>query len=228
MKTSVTADSSKRPAVSVFTSTVQVPSANPSKRRKLIDVEMQNRENVHINLHEPLRPSIPMRVKGSAPFFSPITAAHSIAAEAKSILPGTTVAAPINLVKPIPLHRSNTALLATKGKAVVSKDPVQRKSNMCAVQTVRRAGSGTGTETETEREKGAVSEKGAGAGAGRREVRCVEVVRRKSDREALPGHQCTECSAYYEALVQQGMVTEGGLEEMLKNCSRHKVRLDPV
>jgi hypothetical protein len=72
-----------------------------------------------------------------------------------------------------------------------------------------------------DREKGTSSE--VGAGAVRREVKCVEVVRKKSEREALPGHQCTECAAYYEALLQQGMVTETGMQEMLQTCSRHKV-----
>jgi hypothetical protein len=215
--TSVTADSSKRPAMNVFTCTAQGMSANTAKRRKLTD-ETQNRENVHINLREPYRPSIPMHVKGSA--LKGSSAAASSNAEANSILSSVPcAAAPGPLEMSNPLRRSSTAALAPNGRVVAIKDPIQRRSSMSALQTSIRAGTRTGTVID--REKGTSSE--VGAGAVRREVKCVEVVRKKSEREALPGHQCTECAAYYEALLQQGMVTETGMQEMLQTCSRHKV-----
>ena len=62
---------------------------------------------------------------------------------------------------------------------------------------------------------------------GGRVVRCVEVVRKKSEREALRGHQCSECGPYYTALMQQGILSEENMEEMLRNCSRHKARWSP-
>ena len=62
---------------------------------------------------------------------------------------------------------------------------------------------------------------------GGRIVRCVEVVRKRSEREALRGHQCSECAAYYTALMQQGIVSEENMEEMLRQCSRHKARWSP-
>ena len=62
---------------------------------------------------------------------------------------------------------------------------------------------------------------------GGRVVRCVEVVRKKNEREALRGHQCSECAAYYTALVQQGIVSEENMEEMLQQCSRHKAKWSP-
>jgi hypothetical protein len=218
-RTSVTADSSKRPAMNVFTCTTQGLSENTAKRRRLTD-ETQNRENVHINLREPYRPSIPMHVKGSALKGSSLSAASLSNAEANSILSSVPcAAAPGTLEMSNPLRRSSTAAHAPNGGVVAIKDPIQRRSSMSALQTSVLAGTRTGTVTD--RERGTSFE--VGTGAGRREVKCVEVVRKKSERKALPGHQCTECAAYYEALLQQGMVTETGMEEMLQMCSRHKV-----
>ena len=60
------------------------------------------------------------------------------------------------------------------------------------------------------------------------EVRYVKLVRKKEDeREALRGHQCTEFSAYHDALVRQGIVIEENLGEMLQRCSRHRARWSP-
>jgi hypothetical protein len=216
--TSVTAASSKRPAVNVFISAAKGLSENTAKRRKLAD-ETQNRVNVHINLREPYRPTIPMHVKGSA-FEGSSSASTSSAAGASSILSSAPhTSAPGTSEMSNQLRRSSTAALAPKGGVLAAKDPIQRRRSMSAVQTMNRAGMRTGTVTD--REKGAGSE--IGTGTGRREVKCVEVVRKKTEREALPGHQCTECAAYYAALLQQGMVTETGMEEMLLKCSRHKV-----
>lgn len=209
----------------MFTSTAHALSESTLKRRKLRDFETQNRENVHINLREPYRPSIPMQTKGSA------CKGASSETDAKAAFCSTAVAAAVAAVNPIPsnstciaphtsensntLRRSSTASLVPKGKAFATKDPIQRRSSMSAAQTTVRPGTGMGMGMGTDREKG--------TGTGRKEVKCVEVVRKKSEREALPGHQCTECAAYYEALLQQGMVTETGMEEMLQKCSRHKV-----
>ena len=59
------------------------------------------------------------------------------------------------------------------------------------------------------------------------EVRYVKLVRKKDEREALRGHQCTEFSAYHDALVRQGIVIEENLGEMLQRCSRHRARWSP-
>lgn len=59
------------------------------------------------------------------------------------------------------------------------------------------------------------------------EVKVIEVVRNKEARAALPGHSCTECAKYFEALVQQGVVNDENLKEMMRQCSRHKSRWTP-
>lgn len=58
-------------------------------------------------------------------------------------------------------------------------------------------------------------------------VKCIEVVRNKRAREDLPGHECEQCSKYYSALQQQGIVTDESKSDMLKVCSRHKGRWTP-
>lgn len=55
----------------------------------------------------------------------------------------------------------------------------------------------------------------------------VEVVRKKSDRENLPGHECDECYKYFAALEQQGICSPSSKAEMLQKCSRHKSRCTP-
>jgi hypothetical protein len=52
----------------------------------------------------------------------------------------------------------------------------------------------------------------------------VDVVRNKAAREALPGHTCRECAAFYEAMVEQGIVTEDNRSMFLQSCSRHKAQ----
>jgi hypothetical protein len=93
-----------------------------------------------------------------------------------------------------------------------------------ATGTGRERGTGTGRETGSSR--GLCVDTGIRKGIGKdgkKIVKCVEVVRKKSEREGLPGHKCTECTAFYGALQQQGIVSEDGMEEMLQRCSRHKV-----
>lgn len=60
-----------------------------------------------------------------------------------------------------------------------------------------------------------------------RQDRCIEVVRNRTDRAALPGHTCAECEAFYHAMVQQGIVTEENKKMFLQSCSRHKARWTP-
>ena len=47
----------------------------------------------------------------------------------------------------------------------------------------------------------------------------VEVVRKKSDREALPGHTCEECERYYRALQQVGMYNSPNSKAEVPNCN---------
>jgi hypothetical protein len=54
------------------------------------------------------------------------------------------------------------------------------------------------------------------------ESKCIDVVRKKSLRDVLPGHTCLECRRYYDAMVFQGVVSTTCLDEMLQKCSRHK------
>ena len=55
----------------------------------------------------------------------------------------------------------------------------------------------------------------------------VEVVRKKDERAALPGHACPECAKFYEAMVQQGIFTKENLPDMMKACSKHKAKYTP-
>ena len=60
------------------------------------------------------------------------------------------------------------------------------------------------------------------------DVKYTESVRNKAKRASLPGHLCTECSQYYQALEQQGIVLSTvSLDDMLKKCSRHKAQWSP-
>lgn len=52
----------------------------------------------------------------------------------------------------------------------------------------------------------------------------IDVVRSKAARAALPGHECLECSAFYKAMLEQGIFSTERKLEMLQECSRHKSR----
>lgn len=51
----------------------------------------------------------------------------------------------------------------------------------------------------------------------------VEVVRKRAERAALPGHDCVECRKYYDAL--DGLIPDIELERT--KCSRHRARFEP-
>ena len=55
----------------------------------------------------------------------------------------------------------------------------------------------------------------------------VDVVRKKSERELLPGFECEECRNYFKALQQQGIFSPSNKAEFLQKCSRHKSRFTP-
>jgi hypothetical protein len=55
----------------------------------------------------------------------------------------------------------------------------------------------------------------------------VDVVRKKSERELLPGFECEECRNYFKALQQQGIFSSSNKAEFLQQCSRHKSRFTP-
>ena len=52
----------------------------------------------------------------------------------------------------------------------------------------------------------------------------IEVVRNREARKALPGHDCTECKKYYDALAELGAVD---VATQMHNCSRHRARFEP-
>ena len=58
-------------------------------------------------------------------------------------------------------------------------------------------------------------------------VKSIEVVRKKDQRECLPGFSCSECEKYYLELERQGLLDTIDRAEMLKRCSRHKSAWEP-
>lgn len=60
-----------------------------------------------------------------------------------------------------------------------------------------------------------------------KQAKFVDVIRKKSERENIPGFECDECRQYFTVLEQQGIFTPGSKAEMLQKCSRHKSRFTP-
>lgn len=56
----------------------------------------------------------------------------------------------------------------------------------------------------------------------------IEVVRKKDERAALPGHTCTECKRFYEVYERQGMINDDNREYFMQCCSRHKAKWAPA
>lgn len=58
--------------------------------------------------------------------------------------------------------------------------------------------------------------------------KCIETVRGKENRAALPGHTCMECLKFYETMQQQGVYSNFSDSQMrrkvLQSCSRHKAK----
>ena len=61
----------------------------------------------------------------------------------------------------------------------------------------------------------------------KKKTKFIDVVRKKSDRDELPGFACEECSKYFDCLEQQGIISPGSKADMLQRCSRHKSRDTP-
>ncbi len=61
----------------------------------------------------------------------------------------------------------------------------------------------------------------------RKEVKCIEVVRKKTERAAIPGHTCDQCSDYWTEIMRQGLITKDQLAQQLMDCSRHKAKCTP-
>lgn len=57
--------------------------------------------------------------------------------------------------------------------------------------------------------------------------KCIEVVRNRADRAALPGFACSECEQFYKVMMDQGIVTEENKADFMQSCSRHKARWTP-
>lgn len=55
----------------------------------------------------------------------------------------------------------------------------------------------------------------------------VEVVRKRSERAALPGRACSECDKFYEAMEQQGIISPTSRKKFVNECSRHRSKWTP-
>eukprot|EP01033_Poteriospumella_lacustris_P011322 gene11322-8048_t len=64
----------------------------------------------------------------------------------------------------------------------------------------------------------------ATAGTAKHVPKFVDVVRGKDARAALPGHTCRDCAAFYDAMVEQGIVNDDNRALFLQSCSRHKAQ----
>jgi hypothetical protein len=49
-----------------------------------------------------------------------------------------------------------------------------------------------------------------------------EVVRKKSERGKLPGHECEECTKFYNELQKQEFLSEDQRRRLVNECSRHR------
>ena len=121
------------------------------------------------------------------------------------------------------MRRGLTEINPPKGPPSHADSTLQRR-NTVAGSVRTRTGTPTGTGLSRGISTDMKSRTEIGKDSGKHVAKCVEIVRKKSERESLPGHKCTECAAFYGALQQQGIVSEDGMEEMLQRCSRHKVR----
>lgn len=68
---------------------------------------------------------------------------------------------------------------------------------------------------------------GGSTSSSKPQIKCVETIRNKAERETLPGFACTECKAWYDAMVKNQYVSKDELPTYLKECSRHKSRWEP-
>ena len=120
------------------------------------------------------------------------------------------------------MRRGMTVINPPKGPPSYADSTLQRRNTVAGSVRTR-----TGTPTLTGLGRGIGADiklrTEIGKDGGKYVAKCVEIVRKKSERESLPGHKCTECAAFYKALQQQGIVSEDGMGEMLQRCSRHKV-----
>lgn len=57
--------------------------------------------------------------------------------------------------------------------------------------------------------------------------KCIEVVRNREERAAMPGFACTECEQFYRTMLEQGIITDENRGDFLQSCSRHKARWTP-
>eukprot|EP01039_Chlorochromonas_danica_P000313 gene313-335_t len=57
--------------------------------------------------------------------------------------------------------------------------------------------------------------------------KCIEVVRNREERAAMPGFACTECEQFYKTMLEQGIITDENRGDFLQSCSRHKARWTP-
>ena len=208
-------------------------------------------ENIHINLRKPFR-STTMISKSAAP--TPAPAVLNATA-----IPPTSTAPSSPSSSSSSSSSSSYGAMMRRGLTVI-RSPMKisshdertlQRRNTVAGSVLTHTGTGTSTGADNVTGKGTGRERRTGTGTGvgstrglcvdtgirngrgkdgKKRVKCVEVVRKNSEREGLPGHICTECTAFYGALQQQGIVNEDGMEKMLQRCSRHKVTVltDPL
>lgn len=54
----------------------------------------------------------------------------------------------------------------------------------------------------------------------------VEVIRKKADRELLPGYECEQCRMFYDA-INEGSNVPFDRKKFINDCSRHKHLFEP-
>ena len=212
-------------------------------------------ENIHINLRQPFRSTTMISERAPPAPATATATATAVFNAATVPTTSSTASSSSSIASSSSLSSSSSSSSAASSSGAmmrrgitVIKSPMkipshaertlQRRNTVAGsartrtgtpTGAVRGTGTGTGTGTGAGSSRGLCLDTGIrkiiGKDGGKKIVKCVEVVRKKSEREGLPGHICTECTAFYGALQQQGIVSEDGMEEMLQRCSRHKVSI---
>jgi hypothetical protein len=105
----------------------------------------------------------------------------------------------------------------------VDEVPAERPANAARCSAARAAAASAQLSTTT-------TTNAAAAPAAAAKAKCVESVRSKTLRAALPGFTCEECLKFYETMQQQGIYCMSDSQvrrDILQGCSRHKARWTP-
>mmetsp|Transcript_3769 Transcript_3769/g.5851 ORF Transcript_3769/g.5851 Transcript_3769/m.5851 type:complete len:219 (-) Transcript_3769:268-924(-) len=112
---------------------------------------------------------------------------------------------------------------------VKSSDQSTKKRKYNDTGVYRRVSDGRGTAVQRE---GATRSTPYNGPQDRTAISCQDInTRSRNVREGIPGHDCTECSAFYNEMLRQGLISQNDKEQKLKDilqrCSRHKSRHTP-